>query len=102
MRLFDSAELFAQVTAGGRKWERTLEAIRTAPSLLPGVAHSIGDSLTYRRGRASEFATDALVGRRALQHAAHDPGVSLDVIGEVMVALQESLGTAGAAGSAKS
>ena len=64
MRLFESRELFAELTAGTKKWDRTVEALDVAPTLEAGVAYSIGDSLTYRRDAAAAFATDQLVGRR--------------------------------------
>lgn len=64
MRLFTTLDLFAEVTAATKKWERTLEALDAAPTLAEGVAYSIGDSLTYRRGRAQAFATDHFIGRR--------------------------------------
>lgn len=64
MKLFDNTSLFAEVTTGTRKWERTLEALAATEGLDAGIAYSIGDSLTYRRGLAPAFATSSLVGRR--------------------------------------
>lgn len=81
MRLFDSVQHFAEVTAGTRKWERTLEALREISGLQAGVAFSIGDSLTYRGGPPADFATAELVGHRRYHQvvAALDGEVTVEV-----------------------
>lgn len=48
MRVLDNLEQFKQVYHGGRKWQRCVEAINNIDNIRPGVAHSIGDSLSYR------------------------------------------------------
>ena len=60
---------------------RTLQALDNAPELLPGVAYSIVDSLTYRRDRTPQLTTDELVGRRRYHGvvAALDGDVQVDV-----------------------
>lgn len=47
MRVYHSLEEFVQQCAEHKKWNRTRQAIEAAPSLLPNVAYSLGDSLTY-------------------------------------------------------
>jgi evolved beta-galactosidase subunit beta len=51
---FESPEDFTTALGGTKKWSRMLEAIANAPSLLPDVTYSIGDSLTYRLTSAPE------------------------------------------------
>ena len=58
MRIIDNLEQFRQVYASGKKWQRCVEAIENIDNIQPGVAHSIGDSLTYRV--ETDSATDAL------------------------------------------
>ncbi|SYX25677.1 Evolved beta-galactosidase subunit beta [Citrobacter freundii] len=48
MRIIDNLEQFQQRYASGRKWQRCVEAIENIDNIQPGVAHSIGDSLSYR------------------------------------------------------
>lgn len=63
MRILDNLEQFRQIYHSGRKWQRCIEAINNVDNIRPGVAHSIGDSLSYRV--ASDSTTDALfVGNR--------------------------------------
>lgn len=63
MRILDNLEQFKQIYHSGRKWQRCVEAINNVDNIRPGVAHSIGDSLSYRV--ASDSTTDALlVGNR--------------------------------------
>jgi evolved beta-galactosidase subunit beta len=63
MRILDNLEQFKQIYHSGRKWQRCVEAINNIDNIRPGVAHSIGDSLSYRV--ASDSTTDALfVGNR--------------------------------------
>ena len=63
MRILDNLEQFKQIYYSGRKWQRCVEAINNIDNIRPGVAHSIGDSLSYRV--ASDSTTDALfVGNR--------------------------------------
>lgn len=64
MRIFDSPDALRALLGGEKKWSRALEALSAAPSLPAGVTYSIGDSLTYRRGRAVDLATEELTGRR--------------------------------------
>lgn len=63
MRILDNLEQFKQVYHSGRKWQRCVEAINNIDNIRPGVAHSIGDSLSYRV--ETDSTTDALfVGNR--------------------------------------
>lgn len=63
MRILDNLEQFRQIYHSGRKWQRCIEAINNVDNIRHGVAHSIGDSLSYRV--ASDSTTDALfVGNR--------------------------------------
>lgn len=63
MRVLENLEQFKQIYHDGRKWQRCVEAIDNIDNISPGVAHSIGDSLSYRL--ATESSTDALfVGNR--------------------------------------
>lgn len=64
MRLFDTRADFDNVLGGTKKWFRTGEALDDAPNLHPGVAYSIGDSLTYVSGDTTALARDSLTGRR--------------------------------------
>lgn len=64
MRLFTDHAAMREILGGTKKWARTLEALDAAPGLSAGVAYSIGDSLTYRKGRTADLATEELVGRR--------------------------------------
>lgn len=48
MRILDNLEQFKQIYHSGRKWQRCVEAINNIDNIRPGVAHSIGDSLSYR------------------------------------------------------
>ena len=58
MRILDNVEHFKQVYHSGRKWQRCVEAINNIDNIRPGVAHSIGDSLSYRV--EADSTTDAL------------------------------------------
>lgn len=58
MDILNNLEQFSQRYQGGRKWQRCVEAIRNIDNVRPGVAHSIGDSLSYRL--TTESSTDAL------------------------------------------
>ena len=63
MRILDNLEQFRQIYHSGRKWQRCIEAINNVDNIRPGVAHSRGDSRSYRV--ASDSTTDALfVGNR--------------------------------------
>lgn len=64
MRVFAAQATMAEVMGAHRKWQRMREAVALAPDLNEGVAYSIGDSLTYRTGRAEALATEFLTGRR--------------------------------------
>ncbi len=50
MRILDNLEQFKQVYHSGRKWQRCVEAINNIDNIRPGVAHSIGDSLSLSGG----------------------------------------------------
>lgn len=69
MTLFGSAQDFATVHAGTTKWDRMLAAIDNAGTIVEGVAHSIGDSLTYWRAASATFATEDFTGHRRYQSA---------------------------------
>lgn len=58
MRIIDNLAQFQQIYASGKKWQRCVEAIENIDNIQPGVAHSIGDSLSYRV--ETDSATDAL------------------------------------------
>ncbi|NIF48388.1 beta-galactosidase subunit beta [Enterobacter sp. Ap-1006] len=63
MRVLENLEQFKQIYHSGRKWQRCVEAINNVDNIRPGVAHSIGDSLSYRV--STDSCTDALfVGSR--------------------------------------
>ncbi|MBB1202636.1 beta-galactosidase subunit beta [Enterobacteriaceae bacterium 89] len=63
MQIFNSLEQFIHSSYRGRKWQRCVEAINNLDNIRPGVAHSIGDSLSYRI--TTDTSTDALfVGHR--------------------------------------
>lgn len=81
MRTFETRREFDAALGGAKKWVRTGEALDAAGALLPGVAYSIGDSLTYRRGTAAELAVPDLIGRRRyhLVVAATSGAVRLEV-----------------------
>lgn len=64
MRLFENLDAFKAQLGSVKKWMRTAQALEAAPSLVPGVAYSIGDSLTYWCRSASELSQDAFVGSR--------------------------------------
>lgn len=87
MRLFTHRDTMREVMASHKKWSRTLQALDNAPQLQRGVAYSIVDSLTYRRDRTPELATDDLVGRRRY----HGVVAALDGDVEVAVAPKASL-----------
>lgn len=63
MKIVDNLEQFTRIWNRGRKWQRCVEAINNLDNIQPGVAYSIGDSLTYRV--STQNTTDALfVGHR--------------------------------------
>ena len=64
MRIIDNLEQFRQIYASGKKWQRCVEAIENIDNIQPGVAHSIGDSLTYRveTDSAAQVGTGNIVG----------------------------------------
>ncbi len=82
MTLFTSRDAFAAAHAGTTKWDRMLAAIDNADAIPDGVAHSIGDSLTYRRARSTDLEAPALVGHRRYQTAfvALDGVASIEVV----------------------
>lgn len=67
MTLFASREDLVAGHAGVTKWERLLAALDNADAVRPGVAHSIGDSLTYRRESAEGLSQTTFVGHRRYQ-----------------------------------
>lgn len=52
MRIFQDPEALVRERADSKKWQRTRQAIENLDRIEPGIAHSIGDSLTYWRGPA--------------------------------------------------
>lgn len=52
MRIFQDPEALVRERADANKWQRTRQAIENLDRIEPGIAHSIGDSLTYWRGPA--------------------------------------------------
>lgn len=64
MTFFASREEFSNAHAGTTKWDRFLLALDNADSIGEGVAHSIGDSLTYWRDTADRIGHEDLVGHR--------------------------------------
>ena len=52
MRIFQDPEALVRERADAKKWQRTRQTIENLDRIEPGVAHSIGDSLTYWRGPA--------------------------------------------------
>lgn len=58
MDIINNLEEFTRRYHGGRKWQRCVEAINNIDTVRPGVAHSIGDSLSYRL--STDTTTDAL------------------------------------------
>lgn len=67
MTLFASRAEFSIAHAGTTKWDRLLAAIDNAGSIEQGVAHSIGDSLTYWRGTPDALSDESFVGHRRYQ-----------------------------------
>ncbi|RXR27356.1 hypothetical protein EQW78_16930 [Oerskovia turbata] len=67
MTLFASKEDLAAGHSGVTKWVRLLSALDNAHSVRPGVAHSVGDSLTYWRESATALGDGALVAHRRYQ-----------------------------------
>lgn len=82
MTLFTSRHEFAAAHAGTTKWDRMLAAIDNAERIPDGVAHSIGDSLTYRLARSTDLEAPAFVGHRRYQTAfvALDGVASIEVV----------------------
>lgn len=64
MHLYETRERFDAQLGSVKKWMRTGQALDLAPTLLQGVAYSIGDSLTYWWDRAAALTTDDYVGHR--------------------------------------
>ncbi|MFE4464416.1 hypothetical protein ACFRCR_04765 [Oerskovia sp. NPDC056781] len=67
MTLFSSREDLATGRSGVTKWVRLLSALDNARAVRPGVAHSVGDSLTYWRESATALGDGALVAHRRYQ-----------------------------------
>lgn len=58
MDIINNLDEFTRRYHGGRKWQRCVEAIQNIDNIRPGVAHSIGDSLSYRL--TTDTTTDSL------------------------------------------
>ncbi|MDO5719608.1 MAG: YhcH/YjgK/YiaL family protein [Actinomycetaceae bacterium] len=71
MRLFATLDDFGQVLGGVKKWDRTLEAIDCIDTVLPGVAYSVGDSLTWIKCQKQSCADDSLVASRRYQRVVY-------------------------------
>lgn len=69
MTLFASKDEFAAAHAGTTKWDRMTAAMENAGSIKGGVAHSIGDSLTYWRTSSAALAAQTFQGHRRYQTA---------------------------------
>lgn len=67
MTLFASRDELVTAHAGSTRWDRLVAALENAETIQDGVAHSIGDSLTYRRASAAALAAASLVGHRRYQ-----------------------------------
>lgn len=67
MTLFTSAEDLAATHTGTTKWDRLIAAIANANAIEDGVAHSIGDSLTYWRATGADVTAEAFTGHRRYQ-----------------------------------
>ncbi|MGV8979476.1 MAG: hypothetical protein ACOH17_15695 [Cellulomonas sp.] len=64
MTLFTSADDLAATHTGTTKWDRLIAAIANAGAIEDGVAHSIGDSLTYWRATGADVTAEAFTGHR--------------------------------------
>lgn len=64
MHVYPTRDRFDARLGGVRKWMRAGRAIDLAPTLARGVAHSIGDSLTYWWDSTAALASPDLVGHR--------------------------------------
>ena len=82
MTLFASKDEFSAAHAGTTKWDRMMAAIENADAIGDGVAHSIGDSLTYWRTSASTLAAESFEGHRRYQTAFYvlDGAVQVEVV----------------------
>ena len=69
MTLFASTDEFVAAHSGTTKWDRMAAAIENAGTLQEGVAHSIGDSLTYWRAPSASLAVPTFEGHRRYQTA---------------------------------
>jgi beta-galactosidase beta subunit len=67
--LLDDVAEARRVLGGTKKWDRLLEAIAHAETVLPDVTASIGDSLTYRVTRTP--ANQRLTGHRRYLDVRH-------------------------------
>lgn len=91
MTLFASKDEFAAAHAGTTKWDRMTAAIENADAIQEGVAHSIGDSLTYWRASSAALAARTFEGHRRYQTAFY----VIDGTGQVELAPTSSLVPAG-------
>lgn len=87
MTLFLSRHEFATAHAGTTKWDRMMAAMENADVIQEGVAHSIGDSLTYWRASSATLASQTFVGHRRYQTAFY----VLDGAAQVEIASTETL-----------
>ena len=84
MKIFPDPEALVREHGGARKWQRTRRAIESLGRVRPGVAHSVGDSLTYWKGAAGELlaawrAGDGLVASRRYLNVLHAVDADLPV-----------------------
>jgi evolved beta-galactosidase subunit beta len=71
MEIFTSVDDLARVLAAQTKWRRVAEALEKAPALPVGVAHSVGDSLTYWREPGPTTDEIAFIGKRRYLQVLH-------------------------------
>ena len=86
MKIFPDPDALVREHGDARKWQRTRRAIESLGRVRPGVAHSVGDSLTYWRGTADGLlaawrAGDGLVASRRYLNVLH--AIDADLVVEV-------------------
>lgn len=79
MKLFATLDDFIQVLGGVKKWDRTIEAIHGVDTVLPGVAYSVGDSLTWIKCQEQSCRDDSLVASRRYQRVVYCSHGSINV-----------------------
>lgn len=87
MKIFPDPDALVREHGDARKWQRTRRAIESLGRVRPGVAHSVGDSLTYWRGTADGLlaawrAGDGLVASRRYLNVLHaiDADLAVEVV----------------------